>query len=112
MTAQPGESVTVPPAPGPDDIVAVRVHGIGQGLTSRLRSVLWKAPISRVVLDGFRYRLVPGTAADGLVLSVPKAVQGSAPFAFGPPIETMSISAPTGGGPLTYEFVAIPLPSS
>ena len=112
VTAQPGESVTVPPAPGPDDIVAVRVHGIGQGLTARLRSVLWKAPISRVVLDGFGYRLVPGTAPDGLVLAVPSAIQGSAPFAFGPPIKTISISGPSGGGPLTYEFVAIPLPPS
>ena len=112
VTARPGESVTVPPAPGPDDIVAVRVHGIGQSLTARLRSVLWKAPISRVMLDGFGYRLVPGTAPDGLVLSVPSAVQGSAPFAFGPPIKTISINAPAGGGPLTYEFVAIPLPSS
>jgi hypothetical protein len=111
VTAQPGESVTVPPAPGPDDIVAVRVHGIGQGLTTRLRSVLWKAPISRVTLDGFGYRLVPGTAPDGLVLAVPTATQGSAPFAFGPPIKTISISAP-GGGPLIYEFVAIPLPPS
>jgi hypothetical protein len=112
VTAQPGETVTVPPAPGPDDFVAVKVHGIGQSLTARLRSVLWKAPISRVVVDGFGFRLVPGTAPDGLVVSVPSAVQGSAPFAFGPPIKTISINAPTGGGPLTYEFVAIPLPSS
>jgi len=112
VTAKPGESVTVPPAPSPDDIVAVRVHGIGQSLAARLRSVLWKAPISQVMLDGFKHRLVPGTAADGLVLAVPPAAQGSAPFAFGPPIKTISISGPGGGGPLTYEFVAIPLPSS
>jgi hypothetical protein len=112
VTAMPGETVTVPPAPGPDEIVAVRVHGIGQSLTARLRSALWKAPIWRVALDGFDYRLVPGTAPDGLVLAVPPAVQGSDPFAFGPPFKTISMKGPRGGGPLTYEFVSIPLPPS
>lgn len=112
MTAASGATVEVPPAPAPDEFVIVRVEGIGGGVVGRLRSILWKSPVSHVTLDGYRYRLVPGTAGDGLVLAVPAGAQGSYPFSFGAPIKTIAIDAPASGGKLTYEFLAVPFPSS
>ena len=111
VTAKLGEKVSVPAAPSPDDIVLVRVHGVGDGILARLRTALWKSPTWHVRVDDIRYRLVPGTAADGLVLAVPAAAQGSAPFAFGAPAETIAISGSNlGGGTLTYEFLTRRLP--
>jgi hypothetical protein len=107
VTAALGERVVVPAAPSPDDIVLVRVHGIGEGVLAQLRSALWRSPVWHVEIDGINYRLVPGTAVDGLVLAVPTADQGSAPFAFGMPTRTIAISGSSlgGNGTLTYEFL-------
>jgi hypothetical protein len=112
VTAALGARVVVPAAPSPDDIVLVRVHGVGEGVLAHLRSALWKSPDWHVDIDGVKYRLVPGTAADGLVLAVPTAVQGSAPFAFGVPTRTIAISGSRfgGNGSLTYEFLTRRLP--
>ena len=45
------------------------------------------------------------------MLAVPAAVQGSAPFAFGPPVQSIAVDPPGKGGDeqLTYEFFALPL---
>jgi hypothetical protein len=106
VTAARGESVAVPAAPSPDDIVLVRVHGVADGLLARLRATLWRTPDWSVLIDGVGYRLVPGTAADGLVLAVPAIAQGSAPFAFGAPTRSIAIRGPGLGGSdqLRYEF--------
>ena len=111
VTAAFRETVTVPPAPSPDDIVLVRVHGVGKGLLAKLRAAAWKTPDWTVTLDGYPYRLVPGTAEDGLLLAVPASAQGSPPFSFGPPVKTIAIDGPRSGGDgqLTYEFVAVPM---
>jgi hypothetical protein len=112
VTAALGERVNVPAAPSPDDIVLVRVHGVDEGVLAHLRSALWRSPDWHVEIDGINYRLVPGTAVDGLVLAVPTAVQGSAPFAFGVPTRTIAIrgSSLGGNGGLTYEFLTRRLP--
>jgi hypothetical protein len=91
VTAALGERVVVPAAPSPDDIVLVRVHGVGEGVLVHLRSALWRSPDWHVEIDGVNYRLVPGTAVDGLVLTVPAAARGSVPFAFGVPTRTIAI---------------------
>jgi hypothetical protein len=113
VAAARGEAVPVPAAPATGDIVIVRVHGLDDGLVGRVRSTLWKGPEWQATLDGVRYRLVAATAGDGLVLSVPASAQGSVPFQFGNPIRTISIRqrGSSGGGELTYEFEAVPLPS-
>ncbi len=113
VTAARGETISVPAAPSANDIVIVRVRGLDDGIAGKLRSVVWKGPQWEVTLDGAGYRLVAATTGDGLVMSVPAAAQGSAPFAFGSPIQTIAIreSGSSGGGHLTYEFDAVPLPS-
>jgi hypothetical protein len=109
VMARLGESVAVPEAPSPDSFVVVRVLGLDAGLLGRLRVLAWRAPESFVLLDGNRFRLVPSTAAAGLVLAVPPVAQGSPPFAFGDPVRSISIQARQADADrqVTFEFVAI-----
>jgi hypothetical protein len=112
VTAQAGTAVPVPQA-STDAFVVVRIHGITGSVQERLKSILYKGTEWNVKLDDTRYRLVPGTAADGLILAVPPSVDGSYPFAFGAPIRTISVSAGIDGresrASLTYEFQRVPL---
>ena len=110
-TAALGETVAVPDPPSPRDIVVVRIEGLDQGLLGRIRTAIWRAPIWKVALDGYRYRLVAATAPDGLVLAVPTADQGSPPFAYGPPVRTIAVEPSDlgGEGQVTYTFEAVPL---
>ena len=113
VEARAGERVSVPPPPSDDQFVIVRVHGVEGGLVERVRTALWKATEWYVRVEGRNFRLVPGTADQGLLLAVPEAAQGSAPFAFGAPIDSITVSAGKGGrdskAKLTYEFLAVPM---
>ena len=110
VTAGLEELVPVPTAPSARDLVVVRVHGATLDPLRRLRAIALWAPRWWVDLDAVKYRLIPATAGDGLVLAVPEEAQGSPVFAFGPPVRSMSISRQGGGNlKLTYEFFAVPL---
>jgi hypothetical protein len=112
VTASAGTAIPVPQAP-PDAFVVVRIHGINGSLLDRVRTILYKGTEWYVKLDDSRYRLVPGTAADGLILAVPPTADGTPPFAFGAPIRTISVSAGIDrhayGATLSYEFLSVPL---
>jgi len=109
VTVALGETVPVPAAPSPDSFVLARVLGLDAGLPGKLRVLAWRAPKSFVIVDGLRYRLVPATAEDGLVLAVPPAAQGSPPFAFGDPVRAIAVRTDIGDedGMVTFEFVAV-----
>ena len=113
VTATEGQTVTVPVEARPDRLVIVRVHGLEPDLATRLVTTLYKGPMWFVTIEGIRYRLVPGTAADGLLLAVPPSIDGTGPFAFGPPIPSLSIQVGLDGHgtgrTLTYEFQSVPL---
>jgi hypothetical protein len=113
VEAQAGRPVSVPAPPSADQFVIVRVHGVEAGLIERVRTALWKATEWYVKVEDRTYRLVPGTAEQGLLLAVPPAAQGSPPFAFGPAIQSITIGSGTVRGAskatLTYEFFAVPM---
>ena len=113
IRARAGEPVVVPTPPSDDDFVIVRVHGVEGGLVDRIRTALWEAGEWYIEVDGRRFRLVPGTADQGLLLAVPPAAQGSEPFAFGPRIDSITVSAGKNGresdDTLTYEFLSVPM---
>jgi hypothetical protein len=116
VSARAGTAVEVPVEARPDRFVIVNVGGLEPSVLGRLRTALAKAPDWYVTLDGTRYRLVPGTAGDGLLLAVPPAADGTGPFAFGPPIRTIAIAAGQNGrgsgATLTYQFLSVPLGGS
>jgi hypothetical protein len=113
VTAKPGQAVPVPRDPRPDRIVIVRVHGIDDSLLDRVLTTLYKSSEWYVTLGGAgKYRLVPGTAQDGLLMAVPASIHRSPGFDFGPPIASISIAQRDrfpAAGPLTYEFLSVPL---
>ena len=97
----------------PDRFVIVRIHGLEPSLLGRLRAALFKGPDWYVMLGDTRYRLVPATAGEGLLLAVPPAADGSGPFAFGAPIRTSIVIQGQSGrdstAAVTFEFLSVPL---
>lgn len=114
VVARAGETVTVPVETRPDRLVIVRVSGFPSGIVDRLRAVLFRSDEWYVELSGRgRFRLVPGTAADGLLLAVPMSLGWHERFAFGAPIGTIAVSAGRYGeasdATLTFDFLSVPL---
>ena len=105
--------MSVPAAPNPADIVIARITGFPSGVAERLKALIYRADEWYVELgDRGRFRLVPETADDGLVLAVPGSVGWSDRFAFGPPITTLTVSAGRYGdqsdAELTFDFYSVP----
>lgn len=92
------------PAPGPSEIVYAKVKGAEVHGFELLRNLLYK-PVARVAAtaDGGRFRLVPDTAQDGLILRAGKrAGLGTAPNALVPQTPTLELTGPDGD--LSFEF--------
>jgi hypothetical protein len=110
VSAPAGESVPVPAPTDPNAMVIVRIRGAGVGGLELIRSLLFKARFRWVVLDGRKtYRLVPGTAEDGLVLRAPPGGDYPGPFTFAPNARQIAVRVDGGGGELRYEFSQVPM---
>jgi hypothetical protein len=110
--ARVGDTVPVPDPGDPDAIVVARVRGLDGSPLYALRAALLRIPHVHVALDGDRrYRLVPGTAANGLIVRSPAILGFDEPFA---PGSAATLRVEHGGGlglgdTLTIEFVAVPV---
>jgi hypothetical protein len=101
-----GRRIAIPPPPAPDELVFARVDGVGVSGWESLRAAVYRAP-ERTATLGERgaWRLVPDTAGDGLILSVPRRVDYPAPFELAPDVSTMSLQiADAPPRPVTVEF--------
>ena len=107
-----GDPVQVPLDPRQDRFVIVRIRGLAPSLLGAVTAGLTKAPDWYISLDDTRYRLVPATAPDGLLMAVPAAADGSGRFAFGPSIRSLTVTQGDSGtdsrAPLTFEFESVP----
>jgi hypothetical protein len=103
-----GERVEVPRARSNEAVIA-RIHGAEVAGLERLRSLLFRARLRFVdVNDGeASFRLVPGTAGDGLIMSVPARLDFPAPFALSPGVSSLELSGASGD--LRIDFYALPL---
>jgi hypothetical protein len=110
-----GEPIAVPQGP-PNSVVVARVHGAEVGGLERIRSFLFRAKPRFIELitkpgtgsPGY-YRLVPGTAQDGLIMSAPANGDYPRPFAVAPQANAFVIAGPGLSGPLDVEFEAVPI---
>jgi len=113
IDARPGETVAVPTDPRPDRFVIARVIGIEDSTLEHLVTAIYKSPLWYVTLDQDRtFRLVPGTAEDGLLMAVPTSIVRAPGGTFGPAIRSIAIDvhdALVAPGPLRYEFLSVPL---
>ncbi len=92
VQAETGRPIHVPAAADPAEMVFARVDGVGVGGWEVLRSALYRARARTVELDGGRsWRLVPATAADGLILRLGQAFDYPRPFALAPDADSIAI---------------------
>ena len=99
-----GEEVAVPQA-GPGEVVFVRIDGAAVEGLEKLRTLLFRARFRYAAVDGASYRLVPGTAADGLLLDGSPKLVGEGPWAEAPGAETIELVGLEGD--LRYDFYAM-----
>ncbi len=105
VSAAAGEAVDVP-APGPGEVVFARVHGAGVSGLERVQTFLFHAASRHAVVNGeTRYRLVPETAGDGLLLRAAPGIVPSGPFDPVPEARTLAVEG--GADRITYDFYAL-----
>jgi len=117
VATETGRRVVVPRA-APDELVYVRIHGLGPSLWETLRSLLWK-PYGYGLRDGDRQpRLAPALAGSRILLGIPPAYDYDAPYPLATPFTSVTVTASTQGviGPsepvrrhITLEFHAVKL---
>jgi hypothetical protein len=107
VSAAAGAPVKVP-APGPGEVVFVRIEGAGVSGLERLQTFLYRAGSRHIVIDGTtRFRLIPETAGDGLLMRAGSGVVEPGPFS--PVPEASTIAVEGGADTLTYDFYEMPV---
>lgn len=105
VEAASGETVRVP-APGRGEVVFARIEGVEVGGLERLLSVFLRARTRHAIVNGTRsYRLVPGTAADGLLLRGSERIGGGDAFAQIPGARTIEVTGTSGD--LRFDFFRV-----
>jgi hypothetical protein len=92
-----GSTITIPSAPA-GSVVYAKIAGAGDSsLAERIRTFLYRAPFEYVVVNGGpAYRLVPGTADDGLLMDAAPGVDYPSPFALSPSARTIRLIGQSG----------------
>jgi hypothetical protein len=104
-----GKVVDVPDA-GPGKVVLVRIHGAEVSGLESIRTLLYKAKTRWATTgSGDRYRLIPGTAADGLLLSGSRRLVGRGSFAQAPQADSLTVTGLSGD--LRYDFFSMDVAS-
>jgi len=113
------QQVPVPAPSSPRDLVFVRIHGVGPAGLEAFATLLYRAELRLItpVVPGVpatAYRLVPGTASDGLLLTVPASSDYSRRFALGQGIRAVALSINGGSKArgLVYDFYEQPIAAS
>ena len=108
-----GQGVLVPPPPNDHSFVFANVGGVGVGGLESLASLLYRPTLREILLEGVPHRLIAGTAADGLILRAPPAVDFTPPYNLAPNVSTIAVRKvgqfEGSGKPITYPFYAEPV---
>lgn len=115
VSREPGKEVPVPQAP-PGSLVTASIRGAALSARERARASLFRAKPSFITLvPGPRaataesFRLVPGTAADKLIMSAPPSRDYPAPFAVAPGARALIVSGAGLDGPIEVDFHSVPI---
>ncbi len=106
--ATTGVAIPVPAPPHPTEMVFARIHGVEVAGWESLRNGLYRARPRTVHLGGGRrWRLLPATAVDGLILRLAGAADYPEPFALAPDADSITIRiAGAEGRPIRLDFFA------
>jgi hypothetical protein len=103
-----GQVIGVPAPPNPHSFVFARISGVQVSGFERLEALVDKPAQRSVLLNGAYYRLVEGTAGDGLLLRASDGVDYPAPWNLVPQVASIAVSLagqpPRVGTPITYTF--------
>lgn len=119
VSSEFGKPIEVPTSP-PGNLTIARVHGVSVEGLERLRTLLFRAKPRYIEFSGGNqsastapnFRLVPGTAEDGLLISAPRRADYPEPFTLAPDPATFTISGPGLEGPIEIDFYARPISPS
>jgi hypothetical protein len=93
----------------------VRILGVQPRGLESLRGLLYRPDQRWIMINHHPYRLVPGTAPDGLVLWIPKAADYSGRFSLSQPARTLTVWRDTvthgSAKDITYRFEQMPIQS-
>jgi hypothetical protein len=113
VRARYGESIAIPDPPDDRSAVVAEIEGLGVDGLESLRTLLYRAEPRYIrIEDGPNWRIVPGTASDGLILRVPDDGDFPAPFAGEAPRSFSALKGDVAEQPddaLTVRFVAVPV---
>jgi hypothetical protein len=106
-----GAQVSVPPPQRPGSLVLVHISGTEPHGLEQIEGLLLRPPARWIELGGVRYRLVAATAAEGLLLAVPRGLDYPAPFKVAPNPSRIAVGRDGGqpGGRIAYRFEEVPL---
>jgi hypothetical protein len=102
-----GAVVTLPRA-SPGTVVYAKIHGAGVDGLEQVRSFLYRAKFRYIRVNGAHlYRLVPGTAGDGLLADAAPGVDYPRGFALSPSARTLELLGTSG--PLRIDVYSRPV---
>jgi hypothetical protein len=107
-----GQTIPVPSPPNEHTFVIVRVDGVQVTGAESLRAAIFRPKLRFVSINGANYRLVPGTADDGLVLRAPADLDFTPPFSIAPNAKSITVTlegSQPGGRPIEYSFYEVPV---
>ncbi len=106
-----GTPVPVPSAKRREELVLMRVEGTEPHGLELLRTLLVRPKRRLIALDEAAFRLVPGTASDGLLLRIPRASDYPGALAMAPNPSYVTIGREGGepGGKLHFTFEEVPI---
>lgn len=107
VTSRYGQVIRVPTVPG-RGILYAKVYGLDVSGLERVRTFLYRAAFRYAIINGHSpARVVPGTAADGLLLDAAGGVNYPAPFALSPQVQTLEFTGSSGPLRIDFEWMTI-----
>jgi len=111
VSARYGQSIAVPSV-GAGGILYADIRGLGVSGGERVKALIYRASIRYVLINGTRlFRVVPGTATDGLLLDAGPRLDYPPPYALSPSAHTLVFSGGTGQLHITFYQMTIRSPS-
>ncbi len=116
VSARWGQDIAVPRPSRPDALIFVRISGVSVGGLERIRDTLYRAYFRSIAFNHSDvHRLLPETAADGLIMSVPGASDYPPPWTLAPAPKLIAIQRegdPPTGPVLRMDFYEQPIAPS
>jgi hypothetical protein len=106
VDARLGEAVPVPPPPDRSSIVVVHIEGVEVSGLEKIRAALHRSRGRQVVYDGGREikRLIPGTAANAHILTVPRRADHPDPLRLDQGVKTIAVLNEDREGDVRFRF--------